>query len=274
MMTSTDITESSPIPVGCLRCEASLKEVSLFLADYAAWLLGSGATCIRLERNVSRMAEALGCEAVMTILPRHIHLTTYTVGRDESFTYITATWQMPISFDINTKLSSLSWKLADGRIDFKEARRKFETITGTPSERPQLVLLLASLANASFCRLFGGDWAAMAVVFMATFAGFYLKQLMCARKADIRLVFIVCAFVSSVLGAGAGLFHLGCTPEIAVGTSVLYLVPGIPFLNSFSDLLAGHYICSFSRLTHAVVLTCCLSIGLCAGLLTMNLGMF
>lgn len=274
MMASTDIIESSPVPAGCLRCDASLREVSLFLADYAAWLLGAGATCIRLERNVCRMAEALGCEAVMTILPRHIHLTTYTVGRDESYTYIAATRQMPISFDINTKLSSLSWELADGRIDFKEARRKFETITRTPNERPQLVLLLASLANASFCRLFGGDWPAMAVVFLATFAGFYLKQLMCARKADIRLVFIVCAFVSSVLGAGAGLFHLGGTPEIAVGTSVLYLVPGIPFLNSFSDLLAGHYICSFSRLTHAVVLTCCLSIGLCAGLLTMNLGMF
>ena len=274
MMTSTDIIESSPVPAGCLRCDASLQEVSLFLADYAAWLHGAGATCIRLERNVGRMAEALGCEAVMTILPRHIHLTTYTMGCSESYTYIAATRQMPISFDINTKLSSLSWKLADGRIDFKEARRKFETITGTPAERPQLVLLLASLANASFCRLFGGDWAAMAVVYMATFAGFYLKQLMCARKADIRLVFIVCAFVSSVLGAGAGLFHLGCTPEIAVGTSVLYLVPGIPFLNSFSDLLAGHSICSFSRLTHAVVLTCCLSIGLCAGLLTMNLGMF
>ena len=65
-MTSTDITESSPVPVGCLRCEASLKEVSLFLADYAAWLLGSGAPCIRLERNVSRMAEALGCEAIFS----------------------------------------------------------------------------------------------------------------------------------------------------------------------------------------------------------------
>ena len=151
-MTSTDIIESSSVPAGCLRCDASLQEVSLFLADYAAWLHGAGATCIRLERNVSRMAEALGCEAVMTILPRHIHLTTYTMGCSESYTYIAATRQMPISFDINTKLSSLSWKLADGRIDFKEARRKFETITGTPAERPQLVLLLASLANASFCR--------------------------------------------------------------------------------------------------------------------------
>ncbi len=84
----------------------------------------------------------------------------------------------------------------------------------------------------------------------------------------------MCAFVSSVIGASASLFGLGNTPEIAVGTSVLYLVPGIPFLNSFSDLLAGHYICAFSRMTHAVVLTCCLSLGLCGGLMLMGIGMF
>lgn len=254
--------------------DSTLREVSLFLSDYAAWLLGSGATCIRLERNVDRMADAWGCKAVMTILPRHIHLTVSNPDHSESYTYITATGCYGISFDINTGLSRLSWEVADRRIGLNEARRRFTDITATPPESPSLVLLLASLANASFCRLFGGDWAAMAIVFIATAAGLYLKRLMLGHKADLRVVFMTCAFVSAVLGAGAGLFGLGDTPEIAVGTSVLYLVPGIPFLNSFSDLLAGHYICSFSRFLHAVILTCCLSAGLCAGLLTMNLGMF
>lgn len=257
-----------------LMPDSPLRDVSLFLSDYAAWLLGSGSTCIRLERNVDRMAKTWNCHAVMTILPRHIHMTVSSLDHSESFTYISATGCYGISFDINSKLSSLSWEVADQRIDFHEARRRFDQIIQTKPETPSLVLLLASLANASFCRLFGGDWAAMAVVFIATAAGIYLKNLMLGKKADLRVVFIVCAFVSSVLGAGAGLFGLGHTPEIAVGTSVLYLVPGIPFLNSFSDLLAGHYICSFSRFLHAVILTCCLSIGLCAGLLTMNLGMF
>ena len=151
---------------------------------------------------------------------------------------------------------------------------QFDSIIRTPPADKNLVLLLASLANASFCRLFTGDWAAVAVVFLSTLAGYYLKQVLCEHKVDLRLVFILCAFVSSVLGASDALFNLGTTPEIAVGTSVLYLVPGIPFLNSFSDMLAGHYICSFCRFIHAVILTCCLSIGLCGGLLMMNLGMF
>lgn len=277
MMTTTiNGSTTRPVAVGGCGCgdTRSLKDVCLFLSEYAAWLLGCGATCIRVERNIGRMAKVLGCEAVMTILPKHIHLTVCPLDHSDSYTYITATRTSVISFDINTRLSQLSWELTDGKIDFTEARRLFAEIISTPPADRRLVLLLASLANAAFCRLFTGDWYAVAVVFVSTLAGYYLKQVLCEHKVDIRVVFILCAFVSSVLAASAPLFHLGSTPAIAVGTSVLYLVPGIPFLNSFSDLLAGHYICSFCRLTHAVVLTCCLSIGLCGGLMMMNLGMF
>ena len=114
----------------------------------------------------------------------------------------------------------------------------------------------------------------MAIVFAATFSGFMLKQMLARRNVDVRLIVVLCAFVSGVLGATGLLFSLGSTPRIALATSVLYLVPGIPFINSFSDMLYRHYICAFSRMVDAVVLTCCLSIGLCAAMLMMNTGMF
>lgn len=267
------ITVQSPVVADDLHKDsATLKEICLFLSEYSAWLLGSGATSIRLERNVRRMAKSLHCEAEMTILPRHIHMTV--THKSESYTYIIATHPMPISFDINTKLSRLSWKMADEGWGFDEARAKFKEIIKTPSANKYMVLFLASCANAAFCRLFTGDWAAVGVVFMSTMAGFYLKQVLSEHKVDVRLIFIICAFVSSVLGSTASLFSLGHTPDIAVGTSVLYLVPGIPFLNSFSDMLDGHYICAFGRFMNAVVLTCCLSLGLCGGMMMMNLSMF
>lgn len=277
-MTTMKIEQPVPQSVGicqCLRGEShSLKEICMFLSEYSAWLLGSGATCIRLERNIKRMAQAMGCDVVMTILPRHIHLTVCLPDRSDSYTYIIATHSMAISFDINTRLSRLSWGVADGKISFSEAREKFNSIIKTPPTNKNLVLLLASCANASFCRLFTGDWQAVAVVFLSTMAGFYLKQVLSEHKVDVRVIFILCAFVSSVLGATDALFNFGSTPGIAVGTSVLYLVPGIPFLNSFSDMLAGHYICAFSRCMHAIILTCCLSLGLCGGMLLMNMSMF
>lgn len=252
----------------------SVKDICLFISEYAAWLLGAGATCIRLERNVGRIALAFNCDAIMTIMPRHIHLTVSNLNSLDSYTCIADIRTATISFDINTKLSELSWAVADGKLDFKGAKSVFNDIISTPPSDVRMVLALASLANASFCRLFGGDWAAVVIVLFATLAGYYLKQVLCEYKTDIRLVFILCAFVSSVLGATDALFGVGSTPEIAIGTSVLYLVPGIPFLNSFSDMLAGHYICSFSRFMHAVILTACLSIGLCGGMVMMGMGMF
>ena len=87
----------------------------------------------------------------------------------------------------------------------------------------------------------------------------------------MRPVFIICAFISTVITTGAHLFGWGATPEIAVATSVLYLIPGVPFINSASDLIDRHYLCSLSRLMDACVLTACLSIGMCAGLSLMGL---
>ena len=115
---------------------------------------------------------------------------------------------------------------------------------------------------------------AVAVVFVATLCGYYLKQLMLSKKIDVRIVFIICAFVSSVLACADMLFSLGGTPQVAIGTSVLYLVPGVPYLNSMSDLLDGHYISFLSRFLDATVLTVCLSAGLCGGFLVMNLRWF
>lgn len=236
-------------------------------------LLSSGATCARLEKNVQRIADAWGYKIEMAIMPRHIHITT-TRNDGNSTTLIKGLDKANISFDIVTKLSKLSWEIADNNKDIIYAAKSLKEIKMTKPANRWWVLIAASLANASFCRLFGGDITAMATVFIATLAGYFLKQVMISRKMDIRLIFIACAFVSLILATADSLFNLGQTSEIAIATSVLYLVPGIPFINAFSDLIDGHYICFFSRMTDAIILTACLSMGLCLGMIVMRLSMF
>ena len=251
-----------------------VKEANSFLSKYAAMLLGCGATCIRIEKNVRRMSEAFGVEAEMTIMPSHILLTVWDKGHTHSYSGIERIGKGGISFHLNTRLSKLSWEVADGKTDFAEARRKLDEMALTPPANRWLVLFLASSANASFCRLFNGDVVSMLLVFPATLAGYLLKQMMIEDKADIRFTFFCCAFLSSVIGSGGYVFGWGGTPSIALDTSVLYLIPGVPYINSVSDMLDGHYICSFSRFMNAAILTFCLSAGLCGGLLLMNLRWF
>lgn len=249
----------------------AIKTACIFLSEYAASLSGCGATCIRIEKNVQRIAEAWNIRSEMTILPSHIHITVWDAGKQQSYTNIVRIPNTGISFHINTLLSKLSWAIADGKLSFEEAMEQYREILATPPSGKWLVLLLASLANASFCRLFGGDFTSMCIVFAATVAGFRLKQAMLEDHHDIRFVFFCSAFFSSVIGSAGYVFGWGGTPEIALGTSVLYLIPGIPYINSVSDLLDSHYISAFSRFMNAVVLTASLSAGLCGGLLLMNI---
>ena len=249
------------------------REIGFFLSDYATLLLGSGATCIRLEKNVSRMAFTWNVNVAMAIMPRHIHMSvTDNAGGCETF--ISSINRSVISYEIITQLSKLSWEVRDTGVPLSVARQRFAGIKSLPNANRWWVLCAAACANASFCRLFGGDGWAMTVVLAATAAGFYLRQTLLGAKCDLRLTFFLCAIVSSILAAACSLFHLGDTPDVAMATSVLYLVPGIPFLNAFSDLIDRHYICSFSRMTDAIVLTCSLSAGLCIGMWLMNAGMF
>lgn len=252
---------------------ASLQRAGSFLAEYTSWLWGCGATCVRIDKNVKRMAEAWGFDVDLTVLPKHITVAVSDAGSGESAVFTRKIQRCGVNFDINTSLSGLSWNVVDHRLGVAEAEEIMGRIVGKRYANGWKIVFLTSLANASFCRLFGGDAAAMAVVFMATFAGIFVKHQLLRHKVDLALVFVVCAFISTVICSGAELFGWGCCPAVALTTSVLYLIPGVPYLNAASDLIDRHYLCSLGRLVDALVLTAALSVGMWLGLSVMKMEM-
>lgn len=251
-----------------------LKETCTLLATYAARLLACGATCIRVEKNVGRMAAAWDVTAELSLLPAAVSLTVGDTAGRHTYTRTVRVAGAHASFQLNTQLSRLSWQVAAGGMTPAEAGTRMQAMGDGQATPARAMLPLVAAANASFCRLFGGDAPSMALVFLATLAGFGLKQMMLAEKVDARLTTVAAAFFASVVGSGGHVFGLGTTPEVALGTSVLFLIPGIPYINSVSDLIDGHYLCAFSRFAHAAILTACISLGLCGGLLLMSLEWF
>lgn len=271
-MTTTS-TPSTICRIATDSYQPSTCQACRFLSEYAVVLFGSGATCIRIEKNVQRIAQSLGMDSQFSILPRHIHISVSSSPTDTN-TQVAAIEDMPISFEKITLLSRLSWDMADRLVDFNQATSILNDIKSSKGIGRWPLLFLVSLANASFCRLFGGDFLAMGIVFLATFAGFFMKQKLTSHHVDFRITVFICAFISAVLAAGDSLFGVSSTPDVAIGTSVLYLVPGIPFINSFCDMIDRHYLCAFGRLMNAIVICACLSLGLCFAMLLMGVGMF
>lgn len=240
-----------------------IQELLSFLLEYSTSLMGVGVQTSRVVRNATRIAESYGFDIDMTIFQKSIIVTL--ADKDDPLhpkTSVDKIKSHALNFEIISTLSALSWYIYDNRISLAEARRRFQGIMAKPRMSRWLVLFLVSCANASFCRLFGGDGTAMAIVFVATLVGFFVRQEMMARHLNHLLVFVTSSFVASMIGGLAVYFRLGDTPTIALASSVLFLIPGVPLINAVIDVLDGHVLAGTSRFINASLLIICIAIGL------------
>lgn len=171
---------------------------------------------------------------------------------------------MGLNFKTNMKLSGLSWRAFDNKLPLDELWRIFKKIVTEKRESPWLVLILVSFANACFCRLFDGNLTSMIIVWVATFVGFYIRQQLTRHGLNQLAVFVICSFVSTLIGITDFLYFHGGTEDITLGTSMLYLVPGVPLINGVMDIVDGHALDGIARLTNACLLIICIALGLSA----------
>ena len=241
-----------------------LKDTAIFLAEYASTLMAVGAQTSRIQLNTVRMARSFGYHTNLLIFPKTLSITLLDAEHNRSYTYIKKTPGMALNFKANMRLSALSWKAIDHKLPLKELWRMFKIIVKEKRENPWLVLLLAAFANACFCRLFDGNLTSMAIVWVATLVGFFIRQQLSRRGVNHLAVFVICAFASTLIGATDYLYFHGGTEDISLGTSMLYLVPGVPLINGVMDIVDGHALDGIARLTNACLLIICIALGLSA----------
>ena len=152
-----------------------------------------------------------------------------------------------------------------------QTERRYDEIVARPRLDPIFTLILVGLANASFCRLFGGEWCAVGIVFTATLLGFYLKQRMQAKGFNHYVIFIASSFAASMYASVALMFDT--TSEVALATSVLFLIPGVPLINGVIDIVEGHVLNGIARLASALMLIICIAIGLSCTLMIVKNGL-
>ena len=248
-----------------MKTKRELTDILGFVAEYATYQLGSGVHTSRVVRNARRIGEALGVDVRLLSFQKSTILTVLDSETGEAETRVVAIPALPISFERNSDLSALSWDALDEALPLDEIRRRYRALVEKPRMDPIFTLLVVGLANASFCRLFGGDWTAVGIVFTATLVGFAVKQRMTAHGINHFLVFVASAFVASLCATAA--LRFDCTAEIALATSPLFLVPGVPLINGVIDIVEGHVLIGVSRLVNAMLLVVCIAVGLSATLL-------
>lgn len=243
-----------------MNSSKELKDIARFLQEYANRLMGSGVHTSRVIRNTRRIGQSFNVDAKISVFQKTLIISVCDNNSQEVFNEVSVIPSFPISFELNAELSALSWEAYDNHLSLEELWNKYEQIITRPKMDPLCTLFLVGFANASFCALFGGDWTARSIVFSATLIGFYLKQIMQKKHMNHYIVFVVSAFAASLVASSALTLHT--TAEIAIATSVLFLVPGVPLLNGVIDIVQGHSITGFARLIHALLLVLCIAVGL------------
>ncbi len=254
---------------------APLDELTLFLLEYAGALLAAGVHTARCVRSVNRIAEAYGYRAAMIVSQKNVSMSL--VDCSEPLLRQTSVHRLrPIVFNFSRigLLSALTWRAMDDRLPLEALRREFHLIMAMGTRPLWVVSLSVAAANAAFCRLFGGDAAAMALVFAGTLLGFLLRHGLARCRLNHYGSVAICAFVSGMVAALGTCCGWGSTPEIALATSVLYLVPGVQIINSLMDLINGYALNSYQRGIASLVTIICLAVALALTMLVVGVDAF
>lgn len=251
-----------------------IQELTNFLSEYTAKMLSIGTYTARIERCVRRIADAYDYEASLMIFVRHFIISVMDPA-DNSIrrTYVKTGAAARISFDLISELSALSWEIYDEKIPLARARASFAEILASQKKSFAKTLVLLSVANAAFCELFGGDGGAMALVFAATAFGICARYLFSKLKINLKIQYIAVSFAVSFIVSLGARYGLSATPDIAVGSSILFLIPGVWLINSVFDILNENMLVGISRGLNTGLLIICIAIGLFLTLSISNLGL-
>lgn len=231
-----------------------------FISRYAVHLMSAGVHTSRVIRNSNRIGKCFNLDVQMSAFYKSIMITISKEETNEVYNKVISIPNHFISFEHNSELSALSWEAYDNHLSLQELEEKYQRIISAPKIHPLFVLILVGFANASFCRLFDGDFISMAIVFSSTIIGMFLKQKMVKEQMNSYVVFVISAFVASICASTSLIFHT--TAETCIATSVLYLIPGVPLINGVIDIVEGHVLTGFARLAEAMLLIICIAVGM------------
>ncbi len=252
-------------------CEEKINVLCKLLLEAGAMLMSSGANTARIRITVLRIANAYGYQAELLITHRALMLTLYDEDKDYFFSRLKRTSPHGANFRMVSGISRMSWSIVEEKWTLEQVHEELNRLKSLPYYPRLLILLLVSLAGASFCRLFGGGYIEMAIAFVATFTGLFVRQEAVRKSFNPYLCIFFAAFVSSMISGLAVKLQIGENPDYAFATSVLYLIPGIPLINSLSDLLDGNIMNGIVRGVNGLIIAFTIALGLLSAIMIYNL---
>ncbi len=239
-----------------------IKGVEEMLLDVGTLLMSNGASTGRVRTTVNRIAGALGYEVELLITSRSLMLTVTEENGSDYTSSVRRTPPHAVNFRIVSGISRMSWRVIEDNLSVEQINIEITRLTSLPHYPRLLVLSLVALSGASFCRLFGGGWLEMLVTFMATFVGLFIRQEAIKHRFNPYMAIVFASFAASLISGLSVKMGIGSTSDHALATSVLFLIPGVPLINSLTDLIDGNTLNGIVRGVNGFIIAFAIALGL------------
>lgn len=243
-----------------------LAKIADVLLEAGTMLMESGANTGRIRVTVNRIVHSLGYQVELLITHRALMVS---VIDDEGKFYsskLKRTQPHGVNFKVLSGISRMSWRVQVEDWDLDQIKQELARLKSLPHYPRWQILLLVSLSGTAFCRLFGGGWVEMQVAFIATFAGLFVRQEAIKKNFNPYICVLAASVTASLISGLCVKLGIGDQPELAFATSVLFLVPGVPLINSFTDLIDGNVSTGIARGTNGLLIAFSIALGLLAAM--------
>lgn len=159
-------------------------------------------------------------------------------------------------------VNNLSREIVAQKYTVEEASRKNEQIDKLPFTSNAVQTLMSGLGAGAFCILFGGSLLDSAAAFLSGLVLWIFVLFLTARGANKIMVNILASALVTAMGVlFFHLFSFGDSMDMIVIGSIVPLLPGVPLTNSIRDYLNGDYLSGTIRMIDAVLVACCIALG-------------
>ncbi len=246
------------------------KSINL-LMNICIMMMRSGANTKRVIDNINRFAKVLDFESHALISHKSIIMTLKDLKTKETYTVVNQIPGYTIDFTIVSDISRASWKALDNNWSYEKINNRLNEIKNKKKYPLWIILLTVSLAGAGFANIFGGDLLNMGVTFIATLVGLSVSKFLHHKAFNPYIRTYISSVIASFVATLGIIFNIGSDPHIALATSVLFLVPGVPLINSFNDLYNNHILNGIVRFVSGFILVLAIGLGLITIMLIFNI---
>ena len=238
-------------------------------------LMENGADTIRIIRDMKRVAAYMGIRESQFNL--HIMYTTLMLNisdEEHSYTNFRKCHKHAVDMRIISALSKLTWRAMRDHYTLEEFEDNLNHIESKARYYPEwLVILSAGFACGGFCALFGCDISAFFYTAICAMLG-KLVQITCGRMGINPYVTASIAAFTSTAAAYFAHFLPTTTPWHPIIASSLFLVPGIPLINSISDLINTLLMSGVARSIHTLLIVGGMTFGIVTAVGLFDVGAF